>query len=31
MEALLAIAIGSLTASGIYLMLRQRTWPVIMG
>lgn len=31
MEALIAIAIGSLTASGIYLMLRQRTFPVIIG
>jgi multicomponent K+:H+ antiporter subunit C len=31
MEALIAIAIGTLTASGIYLMLRQRTFPVIIG
>lgn len=31
MEALIAIAIGSLTASGVYLMLRQRTFPVILG
>lgn len=31
MEALIAIAIGTLTATGIYLMLRQRTWPVILG
>jgi multicomponent K+:H+ antiporter subunit C len=31
MEALVAIAIGTLTASGIYLMLRQRTFPVIIG
>lgn len=31
MEALIAIAIGTLTASGIYLMLRQRTYPVIIG
>lgn len=31
MEALIAIAIGSLTASGVYLMLRQRTFPVIIG
>ena len=31
MEALIAIAIGTLTAAGIYLMLRQRTWPVILG
>ena len=31
MEALIAISIGTLTASGIYLMLRQRTFPVIIG
>jgi multicomponent K+:H+ antiporter subunit C len=31
MEALLASAIGVLTAVGIYLMLRQRTFPVILG
>lgn len=31
MELLLASAIGILTASGIYLLLRQRTFPVIMG
>lgn len=31
MEALIAIAIGTLTACGIYLMLRQRTFPVIIG
>lgn len=31
MEALIAIAIGTLTAGGIYLMLRQRTFPVIIG
>jgi multicomponent K+:H+ antiporter subunit C len=31
MEALLAIAIGTLTAVGIYLMLRLRTFPVILG
>ena len=31
MEALIAIAIGSLTGSGVYLMLRQRTFPVIIG
>lgn len=31
MEALIAIAIGTLTASGLYLMLRQRTFPVIIG
>ena len=31
MEPLLAIAIGTLTAVGIYLTLRQRTFPVILG
>ena len=31
MEALIAIAIGTLTAVGIYLMLRLRTIPVIQG
>lgn len=31
MEALIAIAIGTLTACGIYLMLRQRTFPLIVG
>jgi multicomponent K+:H+ antiporter subunit C len=31
MEALVAIAIGVLTAVGIYLMLRLRTFPVILG
>ena len=31
MEALLASAIGLLTATGLYLMLRQRTFPVILG
>ena len=31
MEALVASAIGLLTAAGIYLMLRQRTFPVIVG
>ena len=31
MEALLALAIGLLTATGLYLMLRQRTFPVILG
>lgn len=31
MEALIAIAIGTLTSGGIYLMLRQRTFPVIIG
>ncbi len=31
MEALVAIAIGLLTAVGIYLMLRRRSFPVILG
>lgn len=31
MEALLASAIGLLTAVGLYLTLRQRTFPVILG
>jgi multicomponent K+:H+ antiporter subunit C len=31
MELLVAIAIGMMTAAGIYLMLRQRTFPVIVG
>jgi multicomponent K+:H+ antiporter subunit C len=31
MEALVALAVGMLTAAGIYLMLRQRTFPVIVG
>lgn len=31
MEALIASAIGLLTAVGLYLMLRQRTFPVILG
>ncbi|MEX0970737.1 MAG: Na+/H+ antiporter subunit C [Paracoccaceae bacterium] len=31
MEFLLASAIGALTAAGIYLVLRLRTFPVIMG
>lgn len=31
MEALVASAIGTLTAVGIYLMLRLRTFPVILG
>ncbi len=31
MEALIAAAIGLLTAGGIYLMLRARTFPVILG
>ena len=31
MELLLALAIGLLTACGIYLVLRERTFPVILG
>ena len=31
MEALFALAIGLLTAVGLYLMLRLRTFPVILG
>ena len=31
MEALFAMAIGLLTAVGIYLLLRLRTYPVILG
>jgi multicomponent K+:H+ antiporter subunit C len=31
MEALLAIGIGVLTAAGVYLMLRARTFPVLLG
>ena len=31
MEALLASAIGALTAAGVYLILRLRTFPVIVG
>lgn len=31
MEALLASAIGVLTFTGVYLMLRRRTFPVILG
>jgi len=30
-EALAAIAIGVLTGSGVYLMLRARTFPVLLG
>jgi multicomponent K+:H+ antiporter subunit C len=30
-EALVAIAIGVLTGSGVYLMLRARTFPVLLG
>ena len=31
MEALIASAIGVLTFTGVYLMLRRRTFPVILG
>ena len=31
MEALMATAIGVLTALGVYLVLRARTYPVILG
>ena len=31
MELLLALAIGLLTACGVYLVLRERTFPVILG
>ena len=31
MERLIAIAIGTLTDAGLYLMLRQRTFPLILG
>ncbi len=31
MEALVASAVGCMTAAGVYLMLRQRTFPVILG
>lgn len=31
MEALLAVAIGTLTACGVYLMLRAHTFPVLLG
>lgn len=31
MELLVAVAIGALTAVGLYLMLRLRTFPVILG
>jgi len=30
-EALVAIAIGVLTATGVYLLLRARTYPVLLG
>lgn len=31
MEILVALAIGTLTMSGVYLMLRQRSFPLIVG
>jgi multicomponent K+:H+ antiporter subunit C len=31
MEALLALVIGVLTACGVYLVLRARTFPVVLG
>lgn len=31
MELLLASGIGAMTAAGVYLMLRRRTFPVILG
>lgn len=31
MEAILAIAIGTLTACGVFLLLRARTFPVVLG
>lgn len=31
MEALLALVIGTLTACGVYLALRGRTFPVVLG
>ena len=31
MEALLAIAVGVLTACGVFLILRARTFPVLLG
>lgn len=31
MELVFALGIGALTASGVYLLLRARTFPVIMG
>jgi multicomponent K+:H+ antiporter subunit C len=31
MEALISVAIGVLVASGVYLLLRARTYPVILG
>ncbi|MGB4075856.1 Na+/H+ antiporter subunit C [Pseudomonas sp.] len=31
MEAIFAITLGILTASGVYLLLRARTFPVVLG
>lgn len=31
MEAVMAIAVGLLTACGVYLLLRARTFPVVLG
>ncbi|HCH77090.1 MAG TPA: Na+/H+ antiporter subunit C, partial [Pseudomonas sp.] len=31
MEALFAITLGIMTASGVYLLLRARIFPVVMG
>lgn len=31
MEALVSILVGLMTASGVYLVLRRRTFPVILG
>ncbi|SDD40037.1 multicomponent K+:H+ antiporter subunit C [Paracoccus isoporae] len=31
MEALVAIAIGAMTAAGVYLVLRLRTFPTVIG
>ncbi len=31
MEALISSAVGLMTAAGVYLVLRQRTFPVILG
>jgi multicomponent K+:H+ antiporter subunit C len=31
MEALVAVAVGTLIGSGVYLLLRARTFPVVLG
>ena len=31
LEFLVATGIGTVTATGIYLVLRGRTWPVVIG